>query len=34
MKLIDNSSEKGITFNSFLIVALLASGTFGKLYKV
>ena len=34
MKLIDCSSKKGITFNSFLIVALLASGTFGKVYKV
>jgi len=34
MKLIDDSSEKGITFNSFLIVDLLGSGTFGKVYKV
>ena len=34
MKLIDDSSEKGITFNSFLIVDLLGSGTFGKVFKV
>lgn len=34
VKLIEDSSLKGITFNSFELINLVGSGAFGKVYKV